>query len=269
MAQVKALIVTGYGTNCDRESAHAAREAGADAAQVIFFSDLTAGKAKLTEANFLIFPGGFLDGDDLGAAQAAAIRWRYATDPVGAPILDQLKAFFAAGGIVLGICNGFQLLVKLGLLPALDGNYFERQVSLSLNDSARFEDRWVNLAVNPASPCVFTRGLDRLALPVRHGEGKLIPRDAATLDALEANNLVTLRYAHPDTGQPTQEYPYNPNGSPRAIAGLTDPTGRVLGLMPHPEAFNHRTNHPRWTRGEAPTLGLAILAGGVNYLKAQ
>jgi phosphoribosylformylglycinamidine synthase len=269
MAQVKALIVTGYGTNCDKESAHAAREAGADQAQVIFFSDLAAGKAKLTEANFLIFPGGFLDGDDLGAAQAAAIRWRYATDPSGAPILDQLKAFFAAGGLVLGICNGFQLLVKLGLLPALDGKYFERQVSLSLNDSARFEDRWVRLAANPASPCVFTQGLGQISLPVRHGEGKLIPMDEATLDALEANNLVTLRYVNPQTGQPTQEYPYNPNGSPRAIAGLTDPSGRVLGLMPHPEAFNHRTNHPRWTRGEDETLGLAILEGGVKYLKAQ
>ncbi len=170
---------------------------------------------------------------------------------------------------MLGICNGFQLLVKLGLLPALGGQYFERQVSLSLNDSARFEDRWVHLAANPQSPCVFTKGIDQIALPVRHGEGKLIPKDAATLDALEAGNLVTLRYADPKTGKPTQEYPYNPNGSPRAIAGLTDPTGRVLGLMPHPEAFNHRTNHPRWTRGEDRTLGLAILAGGVNYLKAQ
>lgn len=269
MAQVKALIVTGYGTNCDRESAHAAVQAGADEARIIFFSDLAAGRARLTDANFLIFPGGFLDGDDLGAAQAAAIRWRFARAADGQPVLDQLKAFLAAGGIALGICNGFQLLVKLGLLPALGGACFDRQVSLSQNDSARFEDRWVRLAINPRSPCVFTRGLDFLSLPVRHGEGKLIPRDQATLDALVAAELVALQYAHPESGQPTMEYPYNPNGSPLGIAGLTDPTGRILGLMPHPEAFNHRTNHPRWTRGANETLGTALLAGGVAYLKAR
>jgi phosphoribosylformylglycinamidine synthase len=269
MARVNALVITGYGTNCEQESAHAVRLAGADSATIAFFSDLTAGRVRLTDCNYLIFPGGFLDGDDLGAAHAAALRWRYARTTAGEPLLDQLKAFLERGGLVLGICNGFQLLAKLGLLPALDNGYFSRTVSLINNDSGRFEDRWVRLKTNPASPCVFTRGLEALYLPVRHGEGKVVPRDDELLDRIVAENLVALQYVHPDTGEPTQEYPHNPNGSPLAIAGLTDPSGRVLGLMPHPEAFNHRTNHPAWTRGEAATLGLALLEGGVRHLKAQ
>jgi len=269
MARVKALVLTGYGTNCEQESAHAARQAGADEADIAYFSDIVAGKIRMENYNFLIFPGGFLDGDDLGSAQAAALRWRFAKTADGQPVIDQLKAFITAGGIILGICNGFQLLVKLGLLPALDGKYFERQMSLSNNDSARFEDRWVHLAANPASPCVFTTGVDALYLPVRHGEGKIVPLDAATLASVEENNLVALRYIDPATGAPTMDYPLNPNGAANAIAGLTDPTGRILGLMPHPEAFNHPCNHPGWTRGETAPLGLVLLEAGVRHLRAQ
>ncbi|MBU1230816.1 MAG: phosphoribosylformylglycinamidine synthase subunit PurQ [Proteobacteria bacterium] len=267
MARVKALVLTGYGTNCEQESAYAARESGADEATIAFFSDITSNHVRMENFNFLIFPGGFLDGDDLGSAQAAALRWRFAKTSSGEHVLDQLKAFFQAGGIILGICNGFQLLVKLGLLPALGGRYFERQVSLSHNDSARYEDRWVTLKANPASPCVFTKGMDRLEAPVRHGEGKIVPQDQATLDALEAANLVALRYIDPATGEPSMQFPENPNGSANAIAGLTDPSGRILGLMPHPEAYNSPCNHPAWTRGETSVLGLTLLEGGVRYLK--
>ena len=201
MPRVKALVITGYGTNCEQETAHAARAAGADETDIAFFSDLLAGRSNLSNYNFLLFPGGFLDGDDLGAAQAAALRWRFAADKNGAPLLDQLRDFFDRGGIILGICNGFQLLVKLGLLPGLDKKYFERTISLSYNDSARFEDRWVRLKVNPDSPCVFTKGLDDLYFPVRHGEGKIIPLDEATLERLEAENLITLRYADAGHGR--------------------------------------------------------------------
>ncbi len=271
MARVKALVITGYGTNCEVESAHAARQAGADQADIVFFSDLVAGRTQLTDYNFLIFPGGFLDGDDLGAAQAAALRWRFATDSGGTPLLEQLENFLNAGGIILGICNGFQLLVKLGLLPALGGKYFERMVSLSNNDSARFEDRWVWLKANPDSPCIFTKGLDTIYLPVRHGEGKLVPKDSALLQELEQANCIALRYAEPtdsDSAEYTMRYPYNPNGSPNGIAGLTDPSGRILGLMPHPEAYNDPTNHPGWTRGEQATLGIELLANGVRHLKS-
>lgn len=267
MALAKTLVITGYGTNCEVESAHAAKKAGAAVADIVYFSDLVAGRARLTDYNFLIFPGGFLDGDDLGAAQAAALRWRHASSSDGTPLLEQLRAFFENNGIILGICNGFQLLVKLGLLPATEGNYFTRQVSLGNNDSARFEDRWVHLGVNSQSPCVFTKGLERLYLPVRHGEGKLVFQDESLLETLEKKHLVALHYADPESGAPTTTYPHNPNGSPRGIAGLTDPSGRILGLMPHPEAFAHPTNHPCWTRGESAVLGTELLAAGIRYLR--
>ena len=266
---VRALVITGYGTNCEVECAHAAKLAGADVADIVHFSDLAQGRALLGDYNFLIFPGGFLDGDDLGAAQAAAQRWKHTAAGDGAPLVDQLLHFINSGGLILGICNGFQLLVKLGLLPALNGAYLERQVSLAHNVSARFEDRWCRLSVNAASPCVFTKGLTSLYIPVRHGEGNLVPQDALTLARLEKEQLIVMQYADPETGLPTQEYPYNPNGSPLGIAGLCDPTGRIFGLMPHPEAFSHPTNHPGWTRGETAPLGLVIFENAVRYLREK
>jgi len=269
MAYVKTLVITGHGTNCEAESAYAASLAGSDTTDIVYFSDITAGRARLPGHNFLIFPGGFLDGDDLGAGQAGAIRWKYAKSASGEALLGQLRTFFEDGGIILGICNGFQLLVKLGLLPALNKHYFERQVTLSNNESGRYEDRWITVRANPESPCVFTRGLDLLDLPVRHGEGMVIPKDNAILSRIVTENLIALQYVSPATGQPTMEYPANPNGSPMAIAGLTDPSGRILGLMPHPEAFNDKTNHPGWTRGETPKLGVSILENGIGYLKAN
>ncbi|MDO5483677.1 MAG: phosphoribosylformylglycinamidine synthase subunit PurQ [Desulfovibrionaceae bacterium] len=269
MAAVNTLVITGYGTNSHMETAHTARLAGSDRADVVHFSDIVAGRVRLEDYHFLIFPGGFLDGDDLGAAQTAAMRWRHLKDASGVALQDRLHAFLDAGKLVLGICNGFQLLVKLGVLPALGGARFERQASLGHNDSARFEDRWVHLKPNPASPCVFTKGLPMLVMPVRHGEGKLIPRDAECLRRIEAEQLIALQYADPASGQPTQEYPLNPNGSPLAIAGLTDPTGRVLGLMPHPEAFHHVTNHPGWTRGELDPPGTMLFVNAVRYLRGQ
>ena len=265
--RVNTLVITGYGTNCEVECAHAATVAGADEVSIAHFSDLSAGSVRLDAFNFLIFPGGFLDGDDLGAAQAASIRWQHAKDQTGSPLLDQLSRFIEQGGIILGICNGFQLLVKLGLLPGFDGQYFTRSVSLMHNASGRYEDRWCALTVNPASPCVFTRGESAFYLSVRHGEGRLVTQDQETMDRLEKEQLVVLRYAVPDSLEATQEYPFNPNGSPAGIAGLCDPSGRIFGLMPHPEAFNHATNHPGWTRGETARTGIAILANGVRFLR--
>lgn len=268
MATVKAIVITGHGTNCERESAHALRQSGAGEVSIVYYSDLLAGRVRLSAFNFLFFPGGFLDGDDLGAAQAAALRWRHGATADGKPLSDQLSGFLQDGGLVLGVCNGFQLLTKLGLLPALGGVYFERQASLANNDSGRFEDRWVNLKVNADSPCVFTQGLDELYLPIRHGEGKMVFQDQGVERAVLEGHLDVLRYVDA-SGQPTLEYPANPNGSPHGIAGLCDPTGRIMGLMPHPEAYNHPTNHPGWTRGETSTLGVELIAGGVRYLAAQ
>ena len=267
MAAVNTLIITGYGTNCEVECAHAAKISGSDKTDIIHFSDLISGKFRLDAYNFLVFPGGFLDGDDLGAAQAASIRWKHSTDKNNDPLVDQLLEFLNKGGLVLGICNGFQLLVKLGLLPALDSRYLTRQVSLMHNESARFEDRWCTLAINPESPCVFTKGLTQLYLPIRHGEGRLVVENDAVMDRIMAENLAPVYYADPETGLPTQEYPNNPNGSPNAIAGLTDSTGKIFGLMPHPEAFSHGTNHPGWTRGERAPLGTVIFENAIRYLQ--
>ncbi|GAB4257271.1 phosphoribosylformylglycinamidine synthase subunit PurQ [Deferrisoma sp.] len=269
MAKVRALVLTGNGTNCEREMAHACRLAGAEAV-IAHTAEVFAGRVRLEDFDFLNLPGGFLDGDDLGAGKAGAVRFRYGRVRTNGthPFFEDLLAFIGGGKLVLGVCNGFQLLVKLGLLPAPDGRYGEPVASLAHNDSGRFEDRWVYLQVEPDSPCVFTRGLDRLYYPVRHGEGKFVTRSPEVLEDLEARGLVALRYTDPD-GRPTQAYPWNPNGSPGAVAGVCDPTGRVFGLMPHPEAFLHRTNHPRWTREDLPEegQGLALFRNAVEYLR--
>ncbi|GAB6888357.1 phosphoribosylformylglycinamidine synthase subunit PurQ [Desulfothermus okinawensis JCM 13304] len=266
--KVKVLVLTGYGTNCDRESGYAAQIAGADEVIISHFSEIVQERVKIEDYNFLIFPGGFLDGDHLGAAQAAAIRIRYSKTKSGLSILNQIKKVHEDGGIILGICNGFQLLTKLGLLPASENNYFQRQVSLSYNDSARFEDRWVYLKVNPQCNCVFLKNIDSMYLPIRHGEGKVVPKNDEILKKLERQNLIALQYTD-EKGGVTSKYPYNPNGSPLGIAGLTDPTGRILGLMPHPEAYNHPTNHPKWTRTTTSheITGISIFRNGVEYLK--
>ncbi|OQX05880.1 MAG: phosphoribosylformylglycinamidine synthase [Desulfobulbaceae bacterium A2] len=269
---VKALILTGFGTNCEMEMAHACRLGGADQADIVHISELLHGEYRLDDYHFLNLPGGFLDGDDLGAGQAGAHRIRYAkVAPDGQPLIEHVLRFIRAGKLVLGVCNGFQLMVKLGLLPGFDHDYQSRRVSLTNNESGRFEDRWVTLHADPASPCVFTRGLGTLTLPVRHGEGKLVAESEAAMARIEGEHLACLRYIDPTSGQPTMDYPLNPNGSPAAIAGLCDPTGRVFGLMPHPEAFLHRTNHPRWTREDLPEegQGLALFRNAVEFLRQQ
>lgn len=266
MRAVNTLVLTGYGTNSQLETAHTASLAGSDRVDLVHFSDLVAGKVRLQDYQFLIFPGGFLDGDDLGAAQAAAVRWRFIKDDRGVPLLESLKRFLSRGCLILGICNGFQLLVKLGVLPGLNGGEFSRLVSLGHNDSGKYEDRWVKLIVNPNSPCVFTRNLPPMLLPVRHGEGKLIA-PAEVLAELKERNLIALQYANPEKMESTLEYPFNPNGSPLGIAGLTDPSGQVLGLMPHPEAFHHVTNHPGWTRGETDPPGTLLFVNAIRYLR--
>lgn len=266
MGTVNTLVITGYGTNSHLETAHTARLAGSDVVDLAHFSEIANGECDLLSYQFLIFPGGFLDGDDLGAAQAAAVRWRFMKTREGIPLLDVLRTFLMQGGLILGICNGFQLLVKIGVLPGLDGLDFTRQVSLGHNLSGKFEDRWVRLWCNPASPCIFTKGLPPLYLPVRHGEGRVVAVPEC-LERLQADNLIALNYVDPASGTPTEVYPHNPNGSPLGIAGLTDPEGHVLGLMPHPEAFHHVTNHPGWTRGEVDPPGTLLFVNAVRYLR--
>lgn len=266
--KVKALVITGNGTNCEMEMAHACRLGGADEADIVHIYRLINGEKRLEDYQFLNLPGGFLDGDDLGAAKANATRLRYARTPQGQSLFDQICRFISKGNLILGICNGFQLLVKLGLIPSLSGD-MTQEATLTFNDSGRFEDRWVHLIINPASPCVFTRGLQKLYLPVRHGEGKFVPRDEQILQGLKQQGLIVAQYSKSDGRTPMMEYPANPNGSVEAIAGICDKTGRVFGMMPHPEAYLHYTNHPRWTRENLPKegMGVAVFRNAIEYIR--
>jgi phosphoribosylformylglycinamidine synthase subunit PurQ / glutaminase len=255
----RALILTGYGINCDYETAHAFSfpSVGGEGVRV-HLNDLIAAPQLLRDCQMLVIPGGFSFGDDIASGKVLAVKLRMR-------LLEPLRQFIERGRLVLGICNGFQALVKLGLLPNLSGAC-QQDVTLTFNDSGRFEDRWVYLQVNPASTCIFTMGMDWVYLPVRHGEGKFIPRDPSTLATLDACHCIVMRYVDKD-GQ-LAGYPWNPNGSIANIAALCDPTGRVFGLMPHPEAYQHVTNHPRWTREPVPPegMGVQIFRNAVAYV---
>ncbi len=266
MKRVKILIFWGYGINCEKESAYAFKVCGGST-EIVHFSEIFSGEKKLLDYQILCFPGGFLDGDHLGAAQACAHRLRYAKIKGEKPFWEEIKTFLKKGGLIIGICNGFQLLVKSGLLPG--GKYFgQRKVTLTYNLKGKFEDRWVYLKVNPESS-VFLKNLDFLYLPVRHGEGRIVFESKEILKELEENKQIALQYIHPETNEPTEEYPFNPNGSIKGIAALSDPTGRILGMMPHPEAFNHPTNHPRWTREAIQKAqGLEIFKNAIEEAKA-
>jgi phosphoribosylformylglycinamidine synthase len=255
----RALVLTGFGINTDEETTHAFSlpSVGGEGVRV-HLNDLIAAPQMLRAYQILAIPGGFSFGDDIASGKVLAVKLR-------THLLEPLREFVARGRLVLGICNGFQALVKLGLLPNLTSECTQ-DVTLTFNDSGRFEDRWVYLEVNPASSCVFTMGMDRVYLPVRHGEGKFIPRDEATLETLTARQCVVMRYV--DKAGGLAGYPWNPNGSVANVAGLCDATGRVFGLMPHPEAYLHFTNHPRWTREPVPPegMGVQVFRNAVTYV---
>jgi phosphoribosylformylglycinamidine (FGAM) synthase-like amidotransferase family enzyme len=236
----RACVVTGYGINADEELALAFRMAEADV-RPVHAGDLVADPGLLGRFDILALPGGFSFGDHLGSGKVLAHLFRRSLRPA-------LTEFVASGGLVIGICNGFQVLVKMGLLPNLASRW-EPEVTLVHNESGVFEDRWVRIAFDPASPCVWTRGLSAMDVPVRHGEGRFVAADGRVLAELAAAHLAAARYVPRDGSQGPASYPDNPNGSVDGIAGITDRTGRVFGLMPHPEAFLYRENHPEWTRG--------------------
>jgi phosphoribosylformylglycinamidine synthase I len=242
MKRVRALILTGYGLNCDQETAYAFQQAGAEAVRV-HINALIDGSVRLADFQILAFGGGFSWGDDHGAGVLQAVRLK-------TNIGEQMLEFVGREKLIIGICNGFQTLVNIGLLPGFDGDYRSRQVALIHNDCGNFRDDWVHLLVAADTPCVFTRGLGSLDLPVRHGEGKFYA-DPQVVARLEGSGQVVLRYAEPGGRQARGAFPHNPNGSIGDIAGICDPSGRIFGLMPHPEAFNDLTNHPLWTREQA------------------
>ena len=265
----RSLVLAGNGINCELETAFANRLVGFDA-RIVHINSLMEGSENIHRYDFLNFPGGFLDGDDLGAGKAQSVKWRYQRiKDSERRFIDELIKFASSGKIIIGICNGFQLLAKTGLLPAVKDDYGRQSVSLMFNDSGRFEDRWVYLRVNRFSSCIFTRDIDRIYLPVRHGEGKLVIEEGSGNGAadLEKDGHVVMQYCRED-GEITNEFPYNPNGSVMSIGGLCDPSGRILGLMPHPEAFVHFTQHPRWTREKLPVEGdgLKIFKNAYDYI---
>ena len=254
------LVVRAAGTNCDRETAFAFEQAGAQT-HAIHVNRLVARPEHLRETHGLVIPGGFSHGDDLGAGTIFGSRIR-------ARLIDAIRRLVDRGGVVLGICNGFQVLVKTGLVPGFDGTT-DRVVTLASNESHRYEDRWVSLEVT-TDRSVFLRAGERYEVPVAHAEGRLLPLDEATRRRLHADRQVALRYLGPDGKHPAP-YPWNPNGAVDDIAGITDPTGRILGLMPHPERHQFPWQSPRFHRdrvaGDGLPDGLRMFSNAVEHLK--
>jgi phosphoribosylformylglycinamidine synthase I len=269
MAAPQVLILRAPGTNCDGETAFAFEQAGALPTS-FHINQLLESPARTKEFQILCIPGGFSYGDDIAAGRILANQIRH-------HLRDALHQFKEDGKLILGICNGFQVLIKAGVLLA-DGADGE-PATLTWNKTGRFQDRWVHLAAN-GDRCVFLRGIERMYLSIAHAEGRFVPRDDATLHQLEQNSQLALRYAVEPNGKPSAAqvspsecngaelpFPANPNGSTANVAGLCDETGRVFGLMPHPERHIERTQHPRWTRGEGrdPGDGLAVFRNAVRY----
>ena len=263
MTTPSVLVLRAAGTNCDAETAYAFEHFGAKA-DVLHVNRVLEDPERIRRHHLLAVPGGFAYGDDIGAGAV------FATE-LGTRLAEPLKAFLDDGGLALGICNGFQVLARLGLLPGLDQPLGKREVTLTDNVSRKYEDRWVKLKVT-SRRCVFVGDMDDPEMMVAHAEGRLVPLDDDVLARLDNDDRVVFRYADA-SGEPTQAYPANPNGSTSAIAGLTDATGRVLGLMPHPERAFFAYQHPEWTRqkarGELPDMGpgAAIFENGVAWVR--
>ena len=253
MAKVKTLVLRASGTNCDDETAFAFQQAGAEVA-LIHVNQLIRREQRLADYQIMVIPGGFTYGDDIGAGKVLA-------NELGLKLGEDVDRFIEAGGLILGICNGFQVLVKAGILPEPACGI--APITLAANDSGKFECRWVYLAVNGESPCVFTRGIDSMYLPVAHGEGKVVA-DPEVLPGLNAVVYYTDEHGNREVG-----YPHNPNGSMDGIAGICDASGRVFALMPHPERYIRGTQHPRWTRQGAKEHGdgFQIFLNAVDWAK--
>ncbi len=255
--QLKALVLSGYGVNCEVESRHGVIAAGGSA-DIVHVNKLIEEPKMLENYNMLLLPGGFSFGDDLGSGRVFANRMKFR-------MADGLLDFVKRGNLVLGICNGFQIMVKMGLLPEPD---YKQRVTLTFNDSGHFEDRWVALKANERSPCIFTKGVKNILLPIRHGEGKFVADSTETLKQIVDNEQVCLQYIDEKGG--LGGYPYNPNGSQLNIAGICDKSGRIFAMMPHPEAFNIVQNCPYWSTGLIKEAqGLRIFKNAAEYWKEK
>ncbi|MBU0502846.1 MAG: phosphoribosylformylglycinamidine synthase I [Candidatus Omnitrophota bacterium] len=265
MDKPRVCVLRTAGTNCDQETAFAFEKAGA-LAELVHINRLILRQSNLDNYHILALSGGFTYGDDIAAGKILANELRHR-------LVELVRRFIQRGKLIIGICNGFQVLVKSGLLP---GNLdLDQEASLTINDSAKFEDRWVYLkspghkATKSQTKCVWTKGLPQVIyLPVAHGEGKFITMDNSVLERLKKNDQVVFKYS--DQKGALSDYPDNPNGSQENIAGICDDTGRILGLMPHPERHIDVSQHPRRhnenkqnTEGD----GLLIFRNGVEYAK--
>lgn len=264
--KIRACVLCGYGLNCDHETAYAFAQAGASAKRV-HINTLIHKPEMLQDFHILTFVGGFSWADDHGAGVIQAVRMK-------SRLGDAIKTFTDAGKLVIGICNGFQTMVNMGLLPGFTHEEESRCVALIGNECGNFRDDWVSLKVNPDTPCVFTKGFATLEFPVRHGEGKFYA-EKPVLNRLESGGHVVLRYTDEKGSPANGKFPDNPNGSINDIAGICDETGRIFGLMPHPEAFNSWMNHPQYTRmknekppgwEDAKPPGIVLFENGVNSL---
>jgi len=256
----RALVLTGYGINCDYETDYSLKLAGFDSKKV-HVNDLISGKETLGSYQLLVVDGGFSWADDHGAGVLLAAKLK---NNLG----ESLASFISDGKLIVGICNGLQAITNLGILPGFDGNYNSREVALTYNDCGTFRDHWVNLKANQKSPCIFTKDISTIELPVRHGEGKFYA-SKEVISKLQENNQIVLQYATPKGEPANGEFPFNPNGSLKDIAAICDPTGRIFGLMPHPEAFNHFTNHPNWTRQDNKPeegAGIKLFKNAFNHI---
>ncbi len=263
----KAIVLTGYGINCEEETAFSFKKAGAEA-EIVHVNDLIASPKRLSEAQILAFPGGFSYGDDTGSGNALVNKIR-------ANLWNELADFVKAENLILGICNGFQVIANLGILPGIKDRQPQRKVALSHNNSARYECRWVSLK-SFSEKCVFTKGIDFIKMPVAHGEGKFAASED-TLKQLNDNGQIVFRYAK---GQDVAKggFPFNPNGSAEDIAAICDKTGRIFGMMPHPERNIFFTQQPDWTLQKERLLragkklpeesdGIRIFKNAVDYFR--
>lgn len=257
MGVVKAIVLRAAGINCDMETEHALELAGARA-QRVHINKIIRDKTLLDEFQIIVFPGGFSYGDDVAAGKILA-------NQIVHHLFEPIQRFIEDGKLVLGICNGFQVLVKMGILPGDNSTKRQADVTITNNDSGKFEDRWVYLAPQ-SEKCVFIEPGRQIYLPIAHGEGKFVTKDEATLDELRSEEYIAFKYV--DESGEEGDYPVNPNGSIDSIAGLTDTTGRVLGLMPHPERFVRSTQHPRWSRlKNVDNDGMTIFNNAVKYIQ--
>jgi len=240
MSKVRTLILRAPGTNCDAETVFAFQQAGA-MVSLVHVNRLIGGEEKLSDYQILVIPGGFTYGDDISGGKVLA-------NEIKLKLGEDISRFIEDGKLILGICNGLQVLAKAGILPKTSEGG-SPLLTLSANDSGKFECRWVHLSVNKESPCIFTEGVDSLYLPVAHGEGKVVVEP----EVLPQLNIVL--YYTDEHGNNKAGYPYNPNGSIANIAGICDTSGRIFALMPHPERHVRGTQHPQWTRHGAKKYG--------------